>query len=76
MTGKPTGDKDAAILLVDDEPYILAALKRTLRSTHWEIHTAQSGEKGIETLERIGVQVVISDYRMAGMDGVTFLRRV
>jgi signal transduction histidine kinase len=76
MTGKPIGDNNAAILLVDDEPHILSALKRTLRDTSWEIHTAQSGEEGLETLERVDVQVVISDYRMTGMDGVTFLSRV
>jgi signal transduction histidine kinase len=76
MAGKPKGDGDAAILLVDDEPYVLAALKRTLRNTSCEIHTASSGEEGLDTLERVGVQVVISDHRMAGMDGVTFLRRV
>ena len=76
MTDKPTGDKDAAILLVDDEPHILSALKRTLRATPWKIHTAASGEAGLEVLEREQVQVVISDHRMAGMDGVTFLSRV
>jgi signal transduction histidine kinase len=76
MTGKPTGDKDAAVLLVDDEPHILSALKRTLRSTPWKIHTAASGEAGLEVLQREQVQVVISDHRMAGMDGVTFLSRV
>jgi signal transduction histidine kinase len=76
MTSKPTGDTDAVVLLVDDEPHILSALARTLRNISVEVHTAQSGEEALEMLERIRVQVVISDHRMTGMDGVTFLSRV
>jgi signal transduction histidine kinase len=69
-------DRKASILLVDDEKHILSALKRALQKTPWEIYTARSGEEALEVLEKTSVQVVISDYRMTGMDGVTFLSRV
>jgi signal transduction histidine kinase len=69
-------DESAGVLLVDDEPHILRALKCSLRNHPWQLYTAQSAEEGLEILSRESVQVVISDYRMSGMDGVTFLKQV
>ena len=43
----------------------------------YEILTADSGEKGLIVLEQTSqIQVVMSDYRMSGMNGVDFLREV
>ncbi len=61
------------ILLVDDEPSVLLALKRQL---HREFDTsmALSGDEGLALLEREGpFAVVVSDMRMPRMDGVQFL---
>ncbi len=73
---KDTAGSPAGILLVDDEPNILSALKRSLRKASWQVHTAAGGEEGLQILGRERVQVVVSDYRMNGMDGVAFLSRV
>jgi signal transduction histidine kinase len=62
------------ILLVDDERPVLNALIRSLRRTPWKILTAESGEEGLEILRQEPVHVIVSDYRMEGMDGVTFLK--
>jgi diguanylate cyclase (GGDEF)-like protein/PAS domain S-box-containing protein len=64
------------LLLVDDEPNILAALKRQLRGAGCEILTADSGQAGLELLLRHKVDVIVSDQRMPGMTGVEFLRTV
>jgi len=69
-------EQNFGILLVDDEPHILTALVRSLRRYKWRLFSAPSGEEGLEILEREQIHVVISDYRMDGMDGVTFLRLV
>ena len=67
---------ESGVLLVDDEPHILNALKRALREVPWKVHTASGGEQGLEVLEGEQILVVISDYRMDGMDGIAFLSRV
>lgn len=64
------------ILCVDDEPNILAALKRLFRPHGWEILTADSGEAALALLVGHEVHVVISDMRMPGMDGAQLLAEV
>jgi two-component system, probable response regulator PhcQ len=64
------------ILLLDDEPNILASLKRVLMDEPYEILDADSGEKGLEILMAKPCKVVISDERMPGMGGAEFLTRV
>jgi diguanylate cyclase (GGDEF)-like protein/PAS domain S-box-containing protein len=62
------------LLLVDDEPNIVAALKRLFRRDGYAILTANSGAQGLEVLANNRVDVIISDQRMPGMTGVEFLR--
>jgi diguanylate cyclase (GGDEF)-like protein len=64
------------LLLVDDEPSILSALKRQLRGMGYQILTATSGKAGLELLAQHEVDVIVSDQRMPGMTGVEFLRTV
>lgn len=64
------------VLLVDDEENILRSLRRVLRRSDWEIETALDGESGLEAFDRFKPSVVISDFRMPGMNGVEFLTRV
>ena len=65
------------IMFVDDEPNILASLKRLLRSEGYYILTANSAEEGLELLEKEGdIDLVVSDMRMPGMDGAEFLKIV
>jgi response regulator RpfG family c-di-GMP phosphodiesterase len=64
------------ILCVDDEPNILAALRRLFRGQGYEVHTCDSGRAGLELLAAQPVDIVISDMRMPEMDGVEFLEQV
>ncbi len=64
------------LLLVDDEENILKSIRRVLRKGEWEIETATDAEEGLKRLEQFVPQVVISDFRMPGMNGVEFLTRV
>ncbi len=68
--------KPAGLLLVDDEPHVISALQRTLRDDNWLILSAPGGAEALELLRRHEIQVVISDFRMPGMDGVEFLLEV
>lgn len=63
------------LLLVDDEPSMLTALRRELRGEDYELLTAGSGEDALRILETCEVPVILSDQRMPGMSGVEFLTR-
>lgn len=66
------------ILFVDDDPSLLASLKRTLhKKTHaWDMRFAESGQAALELLKENDADVIISDMRMPGMDGVELLAQV
>ncbi|MBA4383999.1 MAG: hypothetical protein C0410_04630 [Anaerolinea sp.] len=63
------------IFLVDDEPNVLSALTRELNSFQYnDIVTAKDGIEAIELLRVTpNVALIISDYRMPGLDGISFL---
>ena len=62
-----------AILLVDDEPSVLSAISRALRYEPYDVVTELSGERGLERLAEQPFKVVMSDERMALMQGSEFL---
>jgi response regulator RpfG family c-di-GMP phosphodiesterase len=64
------------LLIVDDEPNILNALRRLLRREYYEVLTANSPREAFDLLAQHSVQVVVSDQRMPDMTGTEFLARV
>ncbi|MEQ8172899.1 MAG: response regulator [Candidatus Eremiobacterota bacterium] len=65
------------ILFVDDEKNVLKSIERLFMDDDYEILTANSGEEGLSVIEsEYPVHLVISDYKMPGMNGVEFLRNV
>ena len=72
-----------ALLVVDDDPQVLAAVRRDLRSRYREpyvIISASSGEEALATIRELkargdALALVISDQRMPGISGSTFLVR-
>ena len=63
------------ILFVDDEENVLRSLRRLFIDEEYDIHTASSGEKGLEILQDREIAVIVSDQRMPGMSGAEFLER-
>ncbi|MEZ7197094.1 HD-GYP domain-containing protein [Pseudodesulfovibrio karagichevae] len=64
------------VLMVDDEPKVLDAHRRTLRA-HFDLHTALGGTAALEVMEAHGpFAVVVADYKMPDLDGITLLARV
>ncbi|MEQ8762647.1 MAG: response regulator [Planctomycetota bacterium] len=61
------------VLLVDDEPNVVSALKRALHKEGFRIFTANSGLEGLDVLRSRVIDVVISDQDMPGMKGTEFL---
>ncbi|MDB5221288.1 MAG: hypothetical protein JWO86_9215 [Myxococcaceae bacterium] len=68
----------ANILFVDDDASVLQALMRRFRSLRreWAVMTAHGGPAALELLETQALDVVVTDMRMPGMDGLTLLGHV
>jgi CheY-like chemotaxis protein len=66
----------ARILIVDDEVYVLGALRRLLRREGFAIEVALNGQEALEKLASFDADLVISDLRMRGMDGLELLGEV
>lgn len=64
---------NSCILLVDDEPNVLSALMRELADEPYGIVTALNGEEALNLVAAQTFKVIISDERMPGMDGASFL---
>ncbi|MBN2059606.1 MAG: response regulator, partial [Deltaproteobacteria bacterium] len=66
------------VLFVDDERRVLQGLKRMLRPQRheWASVFAESGREALEILEKDCFDVVVSDMRMPGMNGIQLLSEV
>lgn len=66
------------VLFVDDEASILSGLRRMLRPYRheWEMAFAESGEQAIAMMKDTPFDVVVSDMKMPGMNGVELLTKI
>ncbi len=63
------------VLIVDDDENILSTFRRLLYN-HFDVTTAGNGLEGIKALKNEGpFAVVVSDFRMPGMNGIEFLSK-
>ncbi|MBM7561427.1 response regulator [Fusibacter tunisiensis] len=65
-----------AILFVDDEPMILKSLKRSLNGEPYDQYYAGSGAEALEIMEKHVIDVILTDMRMPGMNGLELLKIV
>jgi signal transduction histidine kinase len=66
--------KRHTLLIVDDEPDVLDSLRHQFHRGY-RVLTCTSGKEGIEVLQNVGADVILSDQRMPGMSGDQFLRQ-
>lgn len=64
------------ILIVDDEKDILRALEFILSRDGYSVYTSSSGEEALEKIKKEEFDLVLTDLRMEGIDGLEVLRRV
>jgi len=65
-----------SILVVDDDPAIHQLLKTMLASPAWDVDSALDGEEGLALVHTKQYDLVLTDVRMPGMDGLELLRRI
>ncbi|MGD9230214.1 MAG: response regulator [Desulfobacterales bacterium] len=68
--------KNFNVLLVDDELEFLETLVKRLTKRGLNISTAKSGEDALKIIGGKGIDVVVLDVRMPGMDGIQTLREI
>jgi nitrogen regulation protein NR(I) len=64
------------LLLIDDEADVQYSFRRIFDSPDLELHTASSGEEGLKMIPKLRPDLVLSDIRMAGLNGLETLRRI
>jgi DNA-binding NtrC family response regulator len=64
------------LLLVDDDEVFLRPLHRTLELRGYEVLPVQSGEEALDALKSEDVDLVLTDRRLPGMDGVELVRQI
>ncbi|MEX2572082.1 MAG: HD domain-containing phosphohydrolase [Gemmatimonadota bacterium] len=74
MSGTPSAERSPRVLLVDDEPNVLASLRRYLGRV-FDVTAVSGPQEGLAAIEEAdeGFAVIVSDLKMPVMDGITFL---
>ncbi len=67
-------DTRPRILVVDDEPAVRDLLAKTLATADYEVETAPDGPTAIERLRASEYDLLITDLKMPGMDGLSVIR--
>jgi two-component system response regulator HydG len=66
--------KGLTILLVDDEPLMRLSMVDALEAVGYDVHAAASGTEGIEAIRQKAFDLVITDLRLPGADGLSVLK--
>jgi CheY-like chemotaxis protein len=64
------------VLVVDDEPRVLASMARCLRLEGFQVDSAASANGALELCQERSFDVVVLDFIMPGIDGVELLARI
>ncbi len=76
---KKRSDSDpvlASVLVVDDEAGIRESMAILFRREGYQVQAVESGERAVEILDREPFDLVITDLRLTGMNGIEVLQRV
>jgi len=64
------------VLVIDDDAVVGRSFNRVLSEKGYEVSTALSGEEALQTLENTNFDVVFTDIKMPGMDGLEVTERI
>ena len=69
-------NRESHILIIDDEPQILRALKTILSANHYQISTATTGEEGIALAVSQPPDIIILDMSLPDIDGIQVCEQI
>ena len=68
--------KSMKILLIDDDEWIRDSLRLFFESEGCQIIALETAEEGMKALQCESYDIIITDYKLPGMDGLTFLEQI
>lgn len=68
--------RPAKILVVDDEPHLVKLVRSNLEAQRYKVLTAMDGLSALAIVEKEGVDLVILDIMLPGMDGFEVLQKI
>lgn len=64
------------VLVVDDDPSLLRLISIRLSAAGYHVHAAENGKQALNIIDSHAIQLVISDLRMEGMDGMALFEKI
>jgi putative two-component system response regulator len=68
-------EKQSKVLVVDDDQFALRSIARVLGGESYQVVTAASGSEALDLLRRDSFDLVLTDLKMPGVDGLEVLRQ-
>jgi DNA-binding NtrC family response regulator len=66
--------KPLSILIIDDEPLMRLSMTDALKEVGYEVRSAATGQEGLDRLNQTTFDIVITDLRLPGVDGLDLLQ--
>ncbi len=73
---EPNAERRTQILVLDDEPIVCKRLKPAFQKAGYDVETFTDSASALARIEQKRFDIVITDLKMEGIDGMSFLSRV
>ncbi|MHC4942869.1 MAG: HDOD domain-containing protein [Planctomycetota bacterium] len=73
---RPKGLRRPRVLFVDDQTIVLKAIRKEMLGCDLDVLLAQSSRDALQILNKVGVEILVTDIIMPEMDGIDFLKTV
>ena len=68
--------KEMNILLIDDDEWIRDSMSLLFESEGCQLLALETAEEGIKELKRKSYDIIFIDYKLPGMNGLSFLKKI